>query len=63
MVDSRNYFIVAVSCSIFLDCHCIAALNLPTSLTLDGFIAIPGTLNRTFLIAPVDAIISQEAWL
>lgn len=38
-------------------------LRLPSWLTLNGLIAAIATINRVALVAPIEAAISQEAWL
>ena len=38
-------------------------LNLPSSLTLNGLVAILPTLNRVVLMVPIASATSQEAWL
>ena len=38
-------------------------LNLPSSITLNGIIAVIATLNRVALMVPVGSAMSQEAWL
>ena len=38
-------------------------LNLPSSLTLNGLVALLSTLMRASLMVPIGSAISQEAWL
>ena len=45
------------------DGRSLGDLRLPPWLTLNGLIAFIATLNRVALVAPIEATLSQEAWL
>ena len=60
---SLGSFISLVAILDHYDGRSLQNLNLPYSLTLNGIVAAISTFNRVALMVPVEASMSQDAWL